>query len=56
MYQLVEFSVYAHELGILELDVHQIPDFAKLFLVYNLGNSVFNVHQVPKVLIHVHQH
>jgi hypothetical protein len=34
MYQLAEFSVYAHELGILELGVHQ----------------------VPKVLIHVHQH
>jgi hypothetical protein len=30
--------------------------FCKLFLRYDLGNSVFNVHQVPKVRIHVHQH
>jgi hypothetical protein len=29
--------------------------FCKLFLMYDLGNSVFNAHQVPKV-IHVNQH
>jgi hypothetical protein len=31
MYQLAEFSVYAHELGILELGVHKILDFANHF-------------------------
>jgi len=31
MYQLVEFNVYAHELGILEFDAHQILDFAAYF-------------------------
>jgi hypothetical protein len=24
--------------------------------MHDLGNPVFNVHQVPKVFIHVHQH
>jgi hypothetical protein len=24
--------------------------------MHDLGNSVFNVHQIPKVLIYVHQH
>jgi hypothetical protein len=30
--------------------------FCKLFLIHDLENSVFNVHQVPKIFIHVHQH
>jgi len=28
---MVEFSVYVHEIGILELDAHQILDFANYF-------------------------
>jgi len=47
--KLAEFNVYAHELEILELDVHQILDFAN-YLMHDLGNSVFNAHQVPKAL------
>jgi len=31
MSQLVEFSVYAHELDILKLYAHQIQDFANYF-------------------------
>jgi hypothetical protein len=47
--KIAEFNVYAHELGILKLDMHQILDFAN-YLMHDLGNSVFNAHQVPKVL------
>jgi hypothetical protein len=72
MYQLVEFSAYAHELGILELDAHQILDFANYFWCIILEIQCLmcirfshaqpqeagheKMHQLPKVLIHVHQH